>query len=40
MGSWRAPVVRSVTGKKCVVRYGDKTTELSMKLGERRKIQF
>ncbi len=39
-GKLARAVVRSVTGSKCVVRYGAKTSELSMKPGERRKVAF
>ena len=39
-GKLTRATVRSVTGKKCVVRYGAKTLELTMKPGERRAIQF
>jgi alpha-L-fucosidase 2 len=39
-GKLTRAVVRSVTGEKCIVRYRDKTIELSMKPGERRKVSF
>ena len=32
--------VRSVTGKQCVVRYGEKTVELLLKPGQRRVVAF
>ena len=32
--------VHSVTGTKCVVRYGEKTLELTLKPGERRAVSF
>jgi alpha-L-fucosidase 2 len=39
-GKLARATVRSVTGTKCVVRYGEKTSELTLKPGERRAVSF
>ena len=39
-GKLARATVRSVTGTKCVVRYGEKTSELTLKSGERRVVSF
>jgi len=39
-GKLARAVVRSVTGDKCVVRYGARTLGLAMKPGERRTVSF
>ena len=39
-GKLARATVRSVTGTKCVVRYGEKTAELTLKPGERRAVSF
>ena len=39
-GRLASAAVRSVTGKKCVMRYGEKTRELLLKQGERRLVAF
>ena len=39
-GRLAGATVRSVTGKKCVVRYGEQAMELLLKPGERRMVEF